>query len=61
MFGVTDGSRKLALGVIACTWSEEIPTMQVFGDRTYPRLAAFSFRTGLARRKKRESIHSELG
>ena len=44
MLGVTADTRKLALGAIACTWSEGITTMQVFGDRTYPRLASFSER-----------------
>ena len=44
MVGVTEDTRKLALGAIACTWSERIRTMKVFGDRTYPRLAAFSER-----------------
>ena len=44
MLGVTAETRKLALGAIACTWSEKIPTMKVFGDRTFPRLAGFSER-----------------
>jgi len=44
MLGVTDETRKLAVGAIACTWSERIPTMKVFGERTYPRLAGFSER-----------------
>ena len=44
MLGVTADTRKLALGAIACTWSEGITTMKVFGDRTYPRLASFSER-----------------
>jgi hexosaminidase len=44
MLGVTEDTRKLAVGAIACTWSEKIPTMQIFGDRTYPRLASFSER-----------------
>jgi len=44
MLGVTPETRQLARGAIACTWSEEIPTMKVFGDRTYPRLAGFSER-----------------
>ena len=44
MLGKTEHTRKLALGAIACTWSEKIPTMQIFGDRTYPRLASFSER-----------------
>ena len=44
MLGVTPETRNLAHGAIACTWSEEIPNMKVFGDRTYPRLAAFSER-----------------
>ena len=44
MLGVTAVTRELAVGAIACTWSERIPTMKVFGDRTYPRLASFSER-----------------
>lgn len=44
MLGKTEHTRELALGAIACTWSEKIPTMQIFGDRTYPRLASFSER-----------------
>ncbi len=44
MLGVTEETRKLAVGAIACTWSERIPTMKVFGERTYPRLAGFSER-----------------
>ena len=44
MLGKTEKTRELALGAIACTWSEKIPTMKVFGDRTYPRLASFSER-----------------
>jgi len=44
MLGKTEHTRELALGAIACTWSEKIPTMKVFGDRTYPRLASFSER-----------------
>ena len=44
MLGKTEHTRELALGAIACTWSEKIPTMKIFGDRTYPRLASFSER-----------------
>lgn len=44
MLGATPETRKLAHGAIACTWSEKIPTMKIFGDRTYPRLAAFAER-----------------
>ena len=44
MLGKTEHTRKLAIGAVACTWSEQIPTMKVFGDRTYPRLASFSER-----------------
>jgi hexosaminidase len=44
MLGKTEHTRELAIGAIACTWSEKIPTMKDFGDRTYPRLAAFSER-----------------
>ena len=42
--GVTPETRQFALGAIACTWSEKIPTMKLFGDRTFPRLASFSER-----------------
>ncbi|MDB4300490.1 beta-N-acetylhexosaminidase [Akkermansiaceae bacterium] len=44
MLGKTEHTRSLVRGAIACTWSERIPTMKVFGDRTYPRLAGFSER-----------------
>ena len=44
MLGKTEHTRGLTVGAIACTWSENIPTMKVFGDRTYPRLASFSER-----------------
>jgi len=44
MFEVNEHTRDLALGAIACTWSERIKTMKDFGDRTYPRLAGFSER-----------------
>ena len=44
MLGVTAETRELAVGAIACTWSEQIQTMKIFGDRTYPRLASFSER-----------------
>ncbi len=44
MFEVNEHTRDLALGAIACTWSESIKTMKDFGDRTYPRLAGFSER-----------------
>ena len=44
MLGKTEHTRGLAVGAIACTWSEKIPTMKIFGDRTYPRLASFSER-----------------
>jgi hexosaminidase len=45
MLGVTEATRELALGAIACTWSESIVTMQDFGDRTFPRLASYAERT----------------
>jgi hexosaminidase len=45
MLGKTEHTRKLVVGAIACTWSESIKTMKIFGDRTYPRLASFSERT----------------
>lgn len=41
MFGVTEQTRDLVRGAIACNWSEAIKTMKDFGDRTYPRLAGF--------------------
>jgi len=44
MLGKTEQTRDLAVGAIACTWSERIPTMEVFCERTYPRLAGFSER-----------------
>ena len=44
MFGVDEHTRDLALGAIACTWSESIKTMKDFGDRTFPRLATYSER-----------------
>jgi len=44
MLGKTEHTRGLAVGAIACTWSESIKTMKDFGDRTYPRLASFSER-----------------
>ena len=44
MLGVTEETRKLALGAIACTWSERISTMKIFCEQTYPRLAGFSER-----------------
>jgi hypothetical protein len=61
-----DGKYELTAEVCTVTMDREF--MLRLDRRTlvnialpYPRLAAFSFRTGLARRKKRESIHSELG
>lgn len=56
MLGVTPETRQLAHGAIACTWSEEIPTMKVFGDRTYPRLAAFSERVWSGGKSENPSI-----
>ncbi len=44
MLGITEETRKLALGAIACTWSERISTMKIFCEQTYPRLAGFSER-----------------
>lgn len=44
MLGVTPETRNLSRGAIACTWSERIPDMKSFGDRTFPRLAAYSER-----------------
>jgi N-acetyl-beta-hexosaminidase len=56
MLGVTPETRQLAHGAIACTWSEQIPTMKVFGDRTYPRLAAFSERVWSGGKSENPSI-----
>jgi hexosaminidase len=44
MLGVNEDTRDLVQGAIACTWSEGIREMKIFGDRTYPRLASFSER-----------------
>ncbi len=44
MLGVNEETRDLVQGAIACTWSERIPTIEDFGDRTYPRLAGFAER-----------------
>jgi len=44
MIGNTEHTRKLVHGAIACTWSEGIKDMKIFGDRTYPRLASFAER-----------------
>jgi hexosaminidase len=56
MLGVTPETRQLAHGAIACTWSEEIPTMKIFGDRTYPRLAGFSERVWSGGKSENPSI-----
>lgn len=56
MLGVTPETRKLAHGAIVCTWSEQIPTMKVFGDRTYPRLASFSERIWSGGKSENPSI-----
>jgi len=46
----------MAHGAIVCTWSEQIPTMKVFGDRTYPRLASFSERIWSGGKSENPSI-----
>ena len=56
--GVTPETRQLALGAIACTWSEKIPTMKVFGDHTFPRLASFSERVWRGGKSEDSSILS---
>jgi hexosaminidase len=58
MLGVTPETRQLAHGAIACTWSEKIPTMKVFGDRTFPRLASFSERVWRGGKSEDSSILS---
>ncbi|MDG1241189.1 MAG: beta-N-acetylhexosaminidase [Opitutae bacterium] len=58
MLGKTEHTRGLAVGAIACTWSEKIPTMKVFGDRTYPRLASFSERIWRGGKEEAPSILS---
>lgn len=56
MFGVNEHTRKLALGAIACTWSENIITMKDFDDRTYPRLAGYSERLWSGGRSENPSV-----
>ena len=56
MLGVTPETRQMAHGAIVCTWSEQIPTMKVFGDRTYPRLAGFSERIWSGGKSENPSI-----
>ena len=56
MLGVTPETRQMAHGAIVCTWSEQIPTMKVFGDRTYPRLASFSERIWSGGKSENPSI-----
>ena len=58
MLGVTEETRKLALGAIACTWSERISTMKIFCEQTYPRLAGFSERIWRGGRLEAPSILS---
>lgn len=58
MLGVTAETRELAVGAIACTWSEDIQTMKDFGDRTYPRLACFSERIWRGGKQEAPSILS---
>jgi hexosaminidase len=56
MLGVNEHTRELALGAIACTWSERIITMKDFGDRTFPRLAAYSERLWSGGRSENPSV-----
>ena len=56
MIGVNEHTRELALGAIACTWSEKIITMKDFDDRTYPRLAAYSERLWSGSGSKNPSV-----
>jgi hexosaminidase len=56
MYGVNEHTRELALGAIACTWSERIITMMDFGDRTFPRLAAYSERLWSGGRSENPSV-----
>ena len=58
MLGVTEETRKLAIGAIACTWSERISTMKIFCEQTYPRLAGFSERIWRGGRLEAPSILS---
>ena len=58
MIGVTADTPKLVVGAIACTWSEGIKDMKIFGDRTYPRLASFSERLWRGGRQEAPSILS---
>ena len=58
MFGVTAATRELTLGAIACTWSENIVTMTDFGDRTFPRLAAYAERLWRGGKSEAPSILS---
>ena len=58
LLGVTEDTRDLAIGAIACTWSESIKTMKDFGDRTYPRLAAYSERIWRGGKEEAPSILS---
>ena len=58
MLGVTADTPKLALGAIACTWSEQIITMKDFGDRTFPRLASYSERIWRGGKSEAPSILS---
>jgi hexosaminidase len=56
MFGVHDDTRSLAYGAIACTWGEYIKTMEDFGVRAFPRLAAFSERIWSGGKSENPSI-----
>ena len=56
MLGVNEHTRELALGAIACTWSERIITMKDFGDRTFPRLSAYSERLWSGGRSENPSV-----
>lgn len=56
MLEVNEHTRELALGAIACTWSEQMPDMRTFEDRTFPRLAAFSERLWSGGKSENPSI-----
>ena len=60
MLGVTEHTRGLAVGAIACTWSERMPTMKIFCEHTYPRLAGFSERIWRGGKLEAPSILSWL-
>lgn len=56
MLEVNEHTRDLALGAIACTWSESMKTMKDFGDHTFPRLATFSERLWSGAKSENPSV-----